>query len=304
MSFLKYILLFFFVAAVNSTKACDVCAGGSRFSFSGLRPLNQQHFVALSHQYQSFKHPLSSFSSSGEGRVLRDSYQSINVEGLYSLGKKWQLGIMVPFKTHSRIEEHRETQIRGVGDITVGPSFRWLSIANDSSLFKHFLRAEFMLGLPTGKYMQRDASLSMLPAFFQLGTGAWSYALNLRYSLIMGDLGISLSTSYTQFSSNELDYKLGSISSIDLPLFYLFRLGTWEIIPQVGMTYENISRDSQYGVLNQNTGSSRYLFSSVLSIKRGAWIASFSARSVVNQQLPELQPRASKQWFVRLLYGL
>lgn len=282
--------------------ACDVCGGGS-LGFSGAQPLITQGFIGFQSSFQGFKHPSSSLSSSGSGLVLRDSYQSFELQARKNLSKKWQGSISIPYRIHRRIEEEQSSELRGIGDVQLALRYQILDLQDPTKSLVHFLAVDGYLGLPTGKYMQRDAQKAMLPIWMQLGKGAWQYGAGVNYSLRYKKLGFNMLATTRYFTENELSYRVGNQSFISSDLFVVIPVKSVSFVLSAGPAWEQLKADHQYGIQVLETGANRVYAQGGLTVLYKKWMASVNIQEALNQTVSAQQPKVKAMMACSLLYS-
>lgn len=299
---LKLILIAVFGLCSAVVLACDVCGGGS-LGFSGAQPLLTQGFIGFQSSFQGFKHPSSSLSSSGSGLVLRDSYRSFEIQGRKNFGKKWQGSISIPYRIHRRIEEEQSTQLSGLGDIQLALRYQVLDRQDPTKLLVHFLAVDGYLGLPTGKYMQRDAQKSMLPIWMQLGKGAWQYGAGVNYSVRYKKVGLNMLANNRYFTENELSYKVGNQSFISSNLFAVIPVKGLSFVLNAGSAWEQLAADTQFGNQVPESGANRMYAQAGVSVLYRNWMGSVNFQNAIDQRLSAQQPKVTAMTAFSLLYS-
>jgi len=262
---MKYYLLICLFIISSRTDACDICGCSSGSMAGGLFPQVQNNMIGFRYQPTRFKHPTNPPNMNGISRVNLDKYYDTELF-LRWFPKKWlQLWISAPYRIHIREESLRTTTIKGIGDIQLN-AFATI-LRRDSSLFRHLILAGGGIGLPSGKFMQRDETLSMLPVGFQVGTGSWSSNLSVVYMLRYKQFGIITQADGRTYSENELLFKKGNVFSFQSGLFRQFKLGSEiQLFAHVGYRNEYLEQDYEFGTRKIASGSNVHLATTSLEL--------------------------------------
>lgn len=281
---------------LSSSQACDVCGCGSGGAFVGLLPGTSGHFLGLRSQYASFNHPRTSLNFNGESRVISDHFYRQELWLRYYLSKRLQLVAQLPYQIHQRRETNGMIQIQGLGDWQINALYQLLPWQQDQASFSNWSHSLYLgagLGLPTGPFMQRDAGGAMLPALFQIGSGAYSGMLRSLYLLKYRESGLLLDFSHRRFRANELDYQLGAQSALSLIPFHNIGWGANRLIISSGLLYEDFGPDLDFGQTKPSTGGATLLWHGGLDYYQGAWMFQAFAQKGIWDQLPAGMPASA-----------
>lgn len=289
--------IFFLVTGLllysNSSDACDACGCSTSMSYLGIVPMTQNHLIGLRYNFQSFDHPITSVSSSGEGLVLQDRYHTTEIWGRYSASERLHLFYSIPYRYNQRVEENGNSAASGIGDIQLMANYNLIIQDVDTAYWKHFLRVGLHTGLPTGKFMQRDPNKAMYPLWFQVGTGSWGYGLQTFYTVRYKKVGLNTNVRWTYLTQNELDYQPGSRLVSSLQGFYWLNVGKLTLLPQIGVNLERFEMDQQYEADVIETGGTRMSTAIGLDVYLDNALISVFASQPFWQNIPDEQPAAT-----------
>jgi hypothetical protein len=164
--------------------------------------------------------------------------------------------------------------------------------------WKHIWLAGAGVSLPTGKYRQRDETLTTLPNGFQLGTGAYSAVLNSVYLIRYKRLGVQVQGDYRTWTANESQFKKGDQYSVQSQVFYRFPVKSLVLLPQAGMRYEHLAQDIEFDAPRVQSGSTSSWASAGLDIYAKHWMLGCSVQSPVQQTLTSAQPSSGVRFSV------
>jgi len=277
----------------NSSQACDACGCSTSMSYLGIVPMTQNHLIGLRYNFQSFDHPITSVSSSGEGLVLQDRFHTTEIWGRYSANERLHIFYSIPYRYNQRVEENGHSAASGIGDIQLMANYNLIIQDVDTANWKHFLRVGLHTGLPTGKFMQRDPNKAMYPLWFQVGTGSWGFGLQTFYTVRYKKVGLNTNVRWTYLTQNELDYQPGSRLVSSLQGFYWLNVGRLTLLPQIGVNMEHFEMDQQYEADVIETGGTRMSTAIGLDMYLDNALISIFASQPFWQNIPDEQPAAT-----------
>ena len=276
---------------VPKATACDACGCSMSGNYSGIYPQFHKNIIGFAYRYQAFRHPSTELNLNGSSVVKRDRFHSYELTGRFFLSPRVQLLAAVPYAVHTREESERTTQISGVGDMAFTTN---LTIVNTGDSlgrrFRHTLLGGVGLSLPTGKYQQRDETRTMLPAQFQIGTGAYRFSLRGNYTVRYQGAGINAEASYTFNGKNERAYAFGNQYGGAANAFYWFKASGVSILPSVGFAYEFYQRDAAFDAPKLQTGGSLQLLNAGVDVYLNNYYVQLFVQEPLRQQLPDAQP--------------
>lgn len=304
----RFLLVGLLLAAPLSSSACDGCGGGASGNFQGVIPLFGQNQFAFRANSFSAIHPSMAYSSPlPESIVLEDNFLQHEFTFRKFSSKKMIYSANVPLGIHTRRETARTTQIKGIGDIQFGVS-RILINSSDSSFrkIKHILTLGFTLSLPTGKYMQRDETLLRLPAYFQLGRGAYGSIFSLYYVFRKKNFGIAFNGQVRIYSENELSYQFGKSTAISANGFYRMNLEEKRLtlLPQLGISFENQKQDFSNGMVESSTGGNQTWANLALDVYQGRWAYGVNFQQKIHADIPIGEAESQARFGVQVTYRL
>ena len=288
------ILLFilpFTIFLSGNALACDVCGCAMAGNYSGIYPQFQKNIIGFRYRFQSFNHPNTDLNLNGTSLVQRDKFQTYELAGRFYLSDRIQLLAAVPYSVHMREESERTTDISGIGDMTVAANYTLINTGDSlKKTFKHTLLVGAGVSLPTGRYQQRDATKAMLPAQFQIGTGAYRFSLRSNYTVRYEGFGVNAEANYTFNGENERFYQFGNQYSASANAFYWFQGNGFSILPSLGISYEHYNQDYEYENVKEQTGGSLQLLNAGIDLYLDKYYVQFFMQQPLAQNLPDAQP--------------
>lgn len=284
--------------------ACDICGCGSGMNYLGVLPQFNRNLAGLRFQYSNFLHPSTNVNSNdASSQVLEDRFFRTEAWMRYYPADRWQLFVTVPYSVNQRMETQRTTQIEGMGDINVNVNYTLLDYGDSiSSDWKNLLLVGGGAGLPTGKYQQRDDTKLMLPAGFQVGSGAFSYNLQLIHTLRYRTWGLNTNLRYTFNGENELSYDYGNQFSGAMALFYWGETKKFAYLPSVGVSLEHFEQDYQYDVLKEFSGGNFVNLTVGLDLYIKRFYINTFVQIPLSQEIPSNQPSGKANAGIGLAY--
>jgi hypothetical protein len=268
----------------HSAYGCDVC-GCSSFGMSGtLFPQIQNNLLGIRYMPVTQTHP-NSFNGINN-KVYRDIYHDAELFFRWKPAKRLQIWFNVPVGIHMREETVRTTQIKGIGDIQANAMYSIIQTSDSShAKFRHLLMAGGGFGMPTGKYQQRDETLTTLPVNFQMGSGAWSVRTSALYLIRHNRFGGQAQADFQTFSTNESDFKKGNQISGMAQVFYRFPLKNGLILPQIGLRQEKLFEDNEFGKRKLDSGGSNTWSAFNLDYYANGWMLGLTVQLPVQIRL-------------------
>jgi hypothetical protein len=300
--FKRHVLAFFFLAlGFTQARACDVCGCAMTGTYSGIYPQFTRSIVGLRWRQANFFHPNTDLNLNGSSRVLEDRFQTAEFWGRFYPHPRIQLFAFVPYKINQRTETERTTTISGIGDINLLANYTIVNTGDSANVkLKHTLLVGGGIKLPTGHYQERDENLTMLPAQFQIGTGAYTYTASLNYTIRYEGFGINSDFAYRYSGENERGYQFGAQTSVAINGFYWFQLKGASVLPSAGWSFENYEIDEENGREKPETGGQLQLLNLGCDVYFGNWFAQVSIQQPLLQDIPFAQPDTG----TRISFGL
>jgi hypothetical protein len=236
----------------------------------------------------------------GLSLVKEDRYTDQELFFRWYAHKRLQLWFSAPYRIHERIETLRQTKIHGLGDFQASALFTIVNTNLDTiqKNWKHIWLAGAGISMPTGKYRQRDETLSTLPNGFQLGTGAYSAVFNTVYLIRYKQFGIQFQGDYRTWTTNESQFQKGNQYSFQSQLFNRLQLKSLVLLPQAGLRYEKLDQDIEFGVPRVQSGSTSSWATAGVDVYAKHWMLGCSVQSPFQQTLTSAQPSSSLRFNV------
>jgi hypothetical protein len=246
--------LVFGAFAATDLWACDVCGGGGGAGYGSIMPMFQQNMLGLRMQHNLYRHP-EGLNRNGESVVLSDQYRQVDIWLRSRLSKRLFLTTLLPVRENLRRETQQDSRIRGLGDLRADIAWIALNTADSTrSLWKHMLQLGGGIKLNNGRYMQRMANGVIAPLPLQTGNGALGGLLRGQYIVRRGRAGLQTDLQYAAFSTNELNYRMGSQAAAGLRAFFWNYRGSRQYLFSAGLAAERIARDLEYGAYKPESG--------------------------------------------------
>lgn len=296
-SILKSSIFILLLLVAFPSQSCEICGCGVNSSSLGVSPQFQKNLFGLNYQYNSFNHPFTDLSLSGNGRVLTDHYNFMGATLRWYPKPKVQMMVSLPFAVNKRKEDTRTTSISSIGDIEARVDYLFFNTTDSmNSKFKHMLLVGTGLQLPTGKYQQRNPEKTMYPSNFQIGSGSWANRLYAFYTIRKGNWGYNAQANFLHYSENELKYQRGSSFSATLYSYYWIQKNAFSFLPNLALSYENIRSDKSYGSTKANTGGQFYNLNVGLESFYKNYLLSLTFQQPIKQKLNSFQPTKNIQF--------
>lgn len=242
---------------VKPLSACDGCGCSISQSYFGLSPNSNGHYVGFWWQHQQYEIlPDQLFPERGFGH---DYFNSLELRARISLSNRIQLSTILPYALHQRERQTGTQDLRGLGDaILIG---NYLLFDNSDSLnltLRHRLVAGIGTKMPTGNYRVFEDAAEANPNF-QTGTGSWDALFNLAYTLRWENLGMHIEGTYRLNGTNESEYRFGDRVDVAATLYLIQRLRSIQLMPTIGVHFEQADWDEDRGYYHTYTGGKNLL---------------------------------------------
>lgn len=272
--------------------SCDICGCAAGANYLGVLPQFDRNLAGLRLQYSRALHPPGNFNANDlDSRVLEDRFYTTEAWLRFYPSERWQLFVHIPYGVNQRVETERTTTIEGIGDIRLNLNYTLINYGDSITKdWKNLLLAGAGVGLPTGKYQQRDNARLMLPALFQIGTGAFTYQANLNHTIRYRTWGLNTWLVYRFRGENELSYDFGDHASFTSTLFYWGEHKDGYYMPNLGVSYDHFARDYQYDIERPETGGSIWNFNLGVDLYLGRFLINTFVQLPISQELPKVQP--------------
>jgi hypothetical protein len=214
----------------------------------GVMPNNKMHYAGLWWQHQQYE---SNFDLADN---TEEWFNTIELRTRLNISPRLQVLAILPYQYHLRSTEGRLNTISGLGDMTLMGSYPLLRSKDSLGVkLRHQLRFGAGLKAPTGSFRAIGETASINPNF-QVGSGSWDALFNLSYMARLNDFGVNVDATYKLNSANANDYSFGDRLNGALNFFYFQNLGKIEIMPALGLFYEQADWDVQKNYYRTHTG--------------------------------------------------
>lgn len=299
----KVLIAFMFLFTSAKAFPCDACGCAMTGAYNGIYPQFSKNLFGFRYGFTEFTHPNTPLNYNGDSRVYKDYFQRFEAWGRFYPSDKVQLFVFVPYQIHRREEENRTTVIRGVGDITLLANYALINTGDSlDRKFNHTLLLGGGFTLPTGKYQERDEGQQMLPAQFQIGTGAYSLSTQLNYTIRHKGFGLNTELSYTFRDVNERSYRFGESANMAISGFYWIKTDDVAILPNLGWSYEEYQPDLEYGQQKAETGGNMQFLNLGVDVNYQRLFLRGFIQNPLSQDLPESQPTSGVRWNASISY--
>ena len=248
------------------SNACTICGCSAANQYLGILPQSNNHFIGLQYQYRAFESTHTDEPASSQ--LSKEYYQTVQLWGRYSIGKRLQLFAFVPYIYNRQEEPTASNSIIGLGDISLLANVRLLGLYDDCGKWNHKLQAGGGIKLPTGSYNNTSVTTQEGLPNMQPGTRSWDFIVNANFTVSRDRIGANVDASYTLTTVNPSNYKYGNRFSAGLLCYYQYKLSSLRLIPQAGLRTDVAGSDyDNYSYRWKNDMSGGYQVYSSIGIQ-------------------------------------
>jgi hypothetical protein len=259
----KYFIAAILLMAVSSSFACSICGCNGGNLYMGLFPNFKSQFFGIRHNYSEYHTSL----LNNPDQFSHNFYNTVEVWSGFNIGKRWQVLSFLPY--HYNIQNDDDmgrTTKSGLGDITLLANYKLFSTPFSSHMpgnVSHELWVGGGIKLPTGAFKVNaiDSSTTLADINSQIGTGSLDLFINARHTMEVNDFGINSSCNYKIALANNQGYKYGNKLTVNSIAYYKINTKSIMIMPNAGLSYENIAGNSLQGnkiILTDGLNSGSY----------------------------------------------
>lgn len=223
------------IMSARGVLACDVCGGGLGFQGMGFLSNSNYHFAGLSYKLSTFhtEHPK---LFDNESTVLgSNTFETVEAFGRFRVTDRIQILGYIPVHFKNITDTEDTYNLDGLGDITT--VFNFLGVKRKK--LKWFIGAGVKLPTGASNRLVNDQFIANL----QSGTGSLDGLLTTNLTYLKGKLGINTEVNYLATSTGSRDYKFGNQLDAVTLLFYKMVKNKTVILPQIGVSYLQKTRD-------------------------------------------------------------
>jgi len=285
---------------VRGMLACTACGCSASGTDFGVLQSWGMHLVGMQYRLDRFDN-----GTTEAGLRSADFLHTLNVNGIWSPGNRWQVQAQVPIRTQVRLTgDQRETR-SGLSDTwLIGRYALWQSdSANTASArASGWVSLGGGIKLPTGSYRAED-DINGLPINSQLGTGSVDFLAELRAQAGLPKIALQAEAAYRYNLANPDSYRFGQQVSgaVDLRWFLPKTERRFGLLG--GLYGEHFGRDNRGDYWRANTGG-RGLFATAGAFGTlNSWSASLRYRHPISQRYANGLVQAEGPLDVSIIYG-
>lgn len=254
---------------------CDVCGCSASGGSMGYNSMLTDNFVGLRYIYQTYTSKDEHYANSP---WIDERFTTIQLWSRIPVFKNFEVVALVPYRFNRRVNDQKDEQINGLGDVTVLGFYTFFETNADSLAVNHKWQIGAGVKMPTGEY--REGNNGSINPSFQLGSGSWDYTLATTYTLRYDQLGFNANLNYIFKTENSMERKYGNQLNFGGTFFYTAKLKKVTLVPFLDMTGEIHASEEEFGYEMPHTSGE--LFFGKFGVEAG-----FNRFSVgVNAMLP------------------
>lgn len=186
----------------------------------------------------------------------RHLFHNPEIWGRFFVHPRIQLLVQMPFQAIRGLEGPDAGQWvnKGMGDLRLQASGILIQTPDTTpGPWRHLFMAGGGLKLPTGvNNALRNGQV--LPPAFQAGTGSWDGLLSAIYTVRHGRWGLNAGLQSVFRQPNMQRYKASDQVQASALIFAWFSRHDWQVLPQLGWVWENLSPEKSQGMPVAFTG--------------------------------------------------
>lgn len=252
----------FLFTAEYSFAGCDMCS-----LYLGLHPNQVKNGISIRYR-NSIYNTSSSHVHNGVShstKAQQRTFQTVELWGQFSVGRKMQVLMMLPYAMNS-VEENTLVldAYNHLGDVQA--LARYQVFRSDE---EQWLMQRVVLGLgvkaPTGIYKELSNE-GYLDPHIQTGTGTWDVLYNIGYLAKYKNLSINEEVLYRMNTTNSLNFKFADRLSSNTNIYYTYTINDLAILPSIGYLLEYAGRDEENNIAIQNSNGTAHYLSTGLDV--------------------------------------
>lgn len=295
----KLSLLIICTLLLTASYACEICGCGLGNYYIGIMPHFKSKFIGLRYQFHKFNTRLTEDPT----QFSRDFYQTIEVWSGFSLGKKTQVMVFVPYNINHQVSDEGTTNLNGLGDVAILLNYKIMEKHSSTSNQELWIGGGFKL--PTGKFELEAGSPDLAAmANTQRGSGSTDFMLNTMYNLKSGSWGINANASYKINTANKDEYQFGNKLSMGCFVYRSATAGKTTISPNLGLLFENNGGSELADAKIDLTGGSLLQGAAGLEFGFKKMALGFNVQLPISQNFAEKQTESKVKGMLHLSFAL
>lgn len=255
-------MLSFLFVANDVDAGCDMCS-----LYLGLHPNQVNNGITIRYRnsiYNTSSAHIHNGVSHGNQKQTR-TFQTIELWGQFSLGRKIQVLLMLPYSMNSVEEKHLVLDAYNhLGDIQTLARYQVFR-SNEESILTQRVVLGLGLKAPTGKYKE-FSNEGFLDPHIQTGTGTWDMLYNIGYLAKYKNLSINEELLYRLNTTNSLNFKFANRFSSNTSFYYTYSKNELAVLPSIGYLLEYANMDLENYIYIQNSNGTAHYFSTGLDV--------------------------------------
>ena len=299
--------IFVFVLALfvimKPATACDICGCGLTARSFGILPQFRGHFIGVRAQYREFNSVHPPLFESQLPQYSTEYFYNAEIWGRYNPWKKLQVYYFLPYQKVVKHEACQRSTYSGIGDISLMANYILINTVETSDKpWKHALQAGGGIKLPTGRYdmPEQDGSLIMN---VQPGSGAFSFPVNMIYTIRYDKAGINTEANYTINLENKNGFQFGDRAQAGIKLFYWQEWKNISLLPAAGINFQHAATDLENGKLIDGSGGNSINSSLTADLYFKKFSLGFNAQLPIYQNMTEGNVRVKYNYSTTLIYN-
>ncbi|MEN9345440.1 MAG: hypothetical protein RLZZ60_909 [Bacteroidota bacterium] len=264
--------------AIDTSRACNVCACSSLSNAIGVLPQYQTHFVGIRTTYRRFdaEHPISILNPTKN--TSQSIFTNAELIGRWYPSSKIQVLGFLPMNHYVQTTGASTTIKKGMGDMSIQVNYLFKTV-KDSTQWKTFSMFGIGAKLATGQFQSDE------PAGLQLGTGSNDFWMSSVQTLKYQKTLLMSEASYRLNGTNAFQYHFGNKLNVSERLYYSLKNRCNMYLPFIAYQFESAKLDQAYKVNQTYTGGYSHLLGLGIDVYKNFYQIGINLMHPIKQNL-------------------
>lgn len=248
-----------------------------------------------------------------------ESFKQINLQAQYSLDKRINIGLNLPYLINQRKIYTRQIddlihnyKAKGIGDMQLYIAAQLYEFGTEKSKLQSRYYGKAGIELPTGKFENFGDNAELEPNL-QVGSESVDLFVEAAADLVVYNFVFEIGGAYKWNRENELKWKFGDVAQLNAAAYYPFKIkNKWGINPQVQIKRIWIKADrlgewfefNKPESVGRDTGGEYTWLSPSINFSAFNTQVGFSYNALIVDKRNGYQPKQINYWSVSFTYKI